>query len=280
MEGMYPIMAKTTNTVTTAEAVLLELADLIIKTYGNSATVSAPVEEPEVEEDEAVEVDEVEADEADADSLEEEREELMALTLAEVRKRLIEAGFEAADVKKEKSKATLVDALLADMYSDEEDEEDEEEPEEDDEDIDDEDIDDDEDADEDDEDEDEEGDDEEEEGEYTEEELSEYSLDELKAIAQEWELDVKKGARQKTYIAAILAAQEEAEDEEDDEEELDEDELREELEAMTLGELKKSAKDDYGLSAKELKGLDKDSIIDLILEDDIEDEEDEDEDEE
>lgn len=277
---MYPIMAKNDNTVTTAEAVLLELADLIIKTYGNSAAVSAPVEEPEVEEDEAVEVDEVEADEADADSLEEEREELMALTLSEVRKRLIEAGFEAADVKKEKSKATLVDALLADMYSDEEDEEEPEDDEDiDDEDIDDDDADEDEDEDADDEDEDEEGDDEEEEGEYTEEELSEYSLDELKAIAQEWELEVKKGARQKTYIVAILDAQEAMEDEEDDEEELDEDELREELEALTLTELKKSAKDDYGLSAKELKGLDKDSIIDLILEEDIEDEE-EDEDEE
>lgn len=263
-----------TTEATTEETTLLAIADLIYAAFGNSSTAAptAPVKDetpaPVVES-----ADEVDADE-DVD-IEQERETLMKESIASIRKKLVEQGFDAASVKAEKSKAALVDNLLDDLYGDdeEEDEDDEEEtePEDADEAEDDE---DDTDADDEDEADDEEDEDEEDDL-YTEEELGDYSLAELKEIASEWELDISKGARAKTYVKAILEAQEADEDEEaDDEEDGDEEDERAELEALTLPELRKVAKDDYGLTASEVKGQDKDSILALIFEDDEESEED------
>lgn len=256
--------------VTLPESVLLALADLIYATYGNSGTAapSAPapaVEEPAEEPEEAIEEEDVE--EADADDevdIDVEREALMKLSIAAIRKKLVERDFDADEVKAEKSKAVLVDTLLDDLYGveDEDDEDEDDEPE----DIED-------DSDEDDEDDEEASDDEDEDESdedepFTEEELTDMTLAELKEIAAEWEIEVAKGARSKTYIKAILEAQEMEEDSEadDDEDEYEEDE-RAELEALTLPELRKKAKDDYGLTAREIKGLDKDAILDLIFED-------------
>lgn len=262
---------KTTDTTqpaeaTVTEAFLLGVADLIYATFGNPAAapapvveeeapapVEAPVEEPE-EDDEPAEEPEIEpetADEVDADEdedLEAERAELEKLSLAALRKKLVDLGYDPEEVKAEKDKATLVEAILSDEDEDDEDD-----------DLDDEDVED-------------EGD---EDGDYTAEDLDEMSLAELKEIAAEMELEIAKGARSATYKKAILEAQEIAEDEDADEDEDDAEEAdEEELEKLTLPELRKVAKETYGLTAREIKGLDKDGILDLIFEDEDEEEDD------
>ena len=263
---------------TLPESVLLALADLIYATYGNSGTAvltePAPVvEEPEPEEEPEVEEEDVE--EADADDevdIDVERETLMKLSIAEIRKRLVAREFDEDDVKGEKSKAVLVDSLLDDMYGEDDDEEEPEDADEVDEDDEPEDIEDDADDedDEDSDDEDEEESDEEDEP-YTEEELTDMSLAELKEIAADWEIEVSKGARSKTYVKAILEAQEMEEDSEaDDEEDEYEEEDRAELEALTLAELRKKAREEYGLTSRDVKNADKDAILDMIFEDDEE----------
>ena len=274
-----------TSEVSLQESVLLALADLIYATYGNSGSV-APVAEPsepaepaepveidEDEDDEDEDVEEVDADdEVDIDI---ERKALMKESIAAIRKKLVDRGFDAADVKAEKSKSVLVDSLLDDLYGDDEDDEDLE-----DEDLDDieDDIEDDvEDADEEPEDDeeiesDESDDDDEDDEPYTEDELNDMSLAELKDIAAEWEIEVSKGARAKTYVKSILEAQEMEEDADADadEDEYEEDD-RAEMEALTLAELRKKAKEDYGLTARDVKGADKDAILDMIFESDDED---------
>ena len=260
---------------TLPESVLLALADLIYATYGNSGTAvltePAPVvEEPEPEEEPEVEEEDVE--EADADDevdIDVERETLMKLSIAEIRKRLVAREFDEDDVKGEKSKAVLVDSLLDDMYGEDDDEEEPEDADEVDEDDEPEDIEDDADDedDEDSDDEDEEESDEEDEP-YTEEELTDMSLAELKEIAADWEIEVSKGARAKTYVKAILEAQEMGEDSAaDGEEDEYEEEDRAELEALTLAELRKKAREEYGLTSRDVKNADKDAILDLIFED-------------
>lgn len=113
----------------------------------------------------------------------------------------------------------------------------------------------------------------------------------LETPAKEEEAPAKtKGKAPAKGKAAKAKAEEPAEEEEDDEEEEDEEEdedadgvSREDLEAMTLTALRKVARTDYELTAADYKGMDKDALIDLILEtaDGVEDEEeDEDEDEE
>jgi hypothetical protein len=72
--------------------------------------------------------------------------------------------------------------------------------------------------------------------------------------------------------------EDESDDEEDDEEEVDLDELAEELEALSLAELKKRAREEYGV--KITRGMDADAIIDAVLETLEGDEEDEEEDDE
>ena len=99
------------------------------------------------------------------------------------------------------------------------------------------------------------------------------TLAELKEIASEWEIEVAKGARSKTYIKSILEAQEMEEDSEaDDEEDEYEEGDRAELEALTLAELRKKAREDYGIPARDVKNADKDAILDLIFEDEDEEE--------
>ena len=263
---------------TLPESVLLALADLIYATYGNSGTAvltePAPVvEEPEPEEEPEVEEEDVE--EADADDevdIDVERETLMKLSIAEIRKRLVAREFDEDDVKGEKSKAVLVDSLLDDMYGEDDDEEEPEDTDEVDEDDEPEDIEDDADDEdeEDSDDEDEEESDEEDEP-YTEEELTDMTLAELKEIAADWEIEVSKGARAKTYVKAILEAQEMEEDSEaDGEEDEYEEEDRAELEALTLAELRKKAREEYGLTSRDVKNADKDAILDMIFEDDEE----------
>lgn len=77
--------------------------------------------------------------------------------------------------------------------------------------------------------------------------------------------------------------EDEEEEEDDDDEEADEDEeegfSREELEEMSLAQLKKLARE-TGYTTADLKGLDQDGIVDLLLGEADEEEEDEEEDEE
>lgn len=259
------------------QAGLLALADAIYATYSATpqATDDVPAEVGEVEADLPL----VEADEVDAEDIDAEREALMKESIGTIRKMLIAAEFDPEEIKAEKDKAALVDAYLADKYDDED--EDSEDEEDDEDDSDEEEFEDSDEDDEDDDDEDEDSeDDEDEDGEaYTEDELSEMNLAELKEIAEEMGVEVKKNSRSKTYIAAILAAQEEDEDDEEDDEdeEVDEDEEYDEdaeiaaLEAMTLAELKKEARENYGVSQKDLKGLDKEGILALILDEDEDD---------
>jgi hypothetical protein len=287
-------MAKKPSTTqhTDVESAMLALADFIYQTFGN-VTTAAPV--PGIEEDEEVAPEVVDVEESDVVTEEEvdldaERAALMKETITRIRERLIDAGFDASEIKNEKSKGTLVDAFLADKYGEDEDEGDEddeefeedtevEETEEETEDTDEDDDEDDEDDEDEeegeDEDDDEEDDEESDEDEpYTEDELAEMSLAELKEIAAEWEVEVKSGTRAKGYVKAILEAQEAMLEESDDEDEDDEEEVtREDLEALSLSDLRKAAKEDYGIPAADLKGLDKDAIIDLLFEDEGDDDE-------
>ncbi|AKL88353.1 hypothetical protein BH789_gp072 [Gordonia phage GMA6] len=129
------------------------------------------------------------------------------------------------------------------------------------------------------------------------------------AIAEGYEEDEVSEAKKPELIEALLdddeseepededAEDDESEDEdegdeedEDEEGEVDEDEEleaeREELMGLSLAKLRKTARDDYNATPAELKGLDKEGIVDLILgaeeEDDsdvgIDEESDEDED--
>lgn len=81
--------------------------------------------------------------------------------------------------------------------------------------------------------------------------------------------------------SADSADDEEDEDEEDDEDDEESDEYtREDLEDLTLAALKKVAKEEFEVAPADLKGLDKDGVLDLLFEDDEEsDDEDDDEDE-
>lgn len=104
------------------------------------------------------------------------------------------------------------------------------------------------------------------------------------AISHDFDESEVKGASKGDLIDAILDEEfsddEDAdEDEDEDDESEDESYNRDDLEGMTLAALKRLAKDEFDLSASDIKGLDKDGIIDLILGEDDEDESDEDEDE-
>ena len=88
-------------------------------------------------------------------------------------------------------------------------------------------------------------------------------------------------ADDETLVETILAEEfgETGDDEEDAEDEEDDDDesgyTRDDLSDLSLPALRKIAKDEYGMTAADLKGLDTDSIIDAILgEGDDEDEED------
>lgn len=116
--------------------------------------------------------------------------------------------------------------------------------------------------DEDDEDEDEDDEeDDEEEDEEDEDDLSELTLKELKALAKEKGIKVKKGMDKDDIIELIEESEEdEEEDEDEDEEEID-------YEELSLKELKALAKE-RGIKVK--KGMDEEDIIELLEEDDEE----------
>lgn len=135
------------------------------------------------------------------------------------------------------------------------------------------------------------------------EELEAMKIQALRKVALGLDFDKEdvKDADAETLIESILddefgdsdddeSDEDDEPDEDEDEDEGDEDEdgddySRDELEAMTLAQLKRIAKDEYEIPASDLKGLDKDGIIDVLIEpedgdeDDDEDDEDDDDDE-
>lgn len=101
-----------------------------------------------------------------------------------------------------------------------------------------------------------------------EEELEAMSLKELQKIAINLGYDKAdvKDAEKETLVQSILEDEGDEEGEEEGEDEGEDDETRAELEAMTLTALKKVARTDYELTAADYKGMDKEALIDLILE--------------
>lgn len=113
-------------------------------------------------------------------------------------------------------------------------------------------------------------------------ELEGMSLVALKKIVAKMGYDKAEvaDADKETLVETIL--EEEAESTDDgaeDAEEADEDDRRAELEGLGLNALKKVAREEYGLTAADYKGLDKDGIVDLILDSDPAEEEDDDDEE-
>ena len=119
------------------------------------------------------------------------------------------------------------------------------------------------------------------------------------AIAEGFEEDEVADAKKSELVEALLADDDDADEDEADEDDEDTDEAedadeddseededaeaeaeREELMGLSLAKLRKSARDDYNATAAELKGLDKEGIVDLILGADAEDDSDVDVDEE
>lgn len=164
--------------------------------------------------------------------------------------------------------ATLVAEKVAEKLDLGSDEEVEDEEIEDDEAVEDEDYEDDDESE--DEESEEEGDDEDEEP-WTEESLGELSRDELKDLAEQYEIEFSPKTRDNTLIAAILEAQDAEEGEPEDEDEPEEEEesgddddefwTEAELKAKAIGELKSIAKD-YGITSK---GMGKSELIEAIL---------------
>ncbi|QGJ92980.1 hypothetical protein SEA_KABOCHA_91 [Gordonia phage Kabocha] len=68
--------------------------------------------------------------------------------------------------------------------------------------------------------------------------------------------------------------EDEDDEEDEDEEEADDDEYRAELEGMKLADLRKLARDEYEAEPSEIRKLDKEGLIDLILDADAEDDSD------
>lgn len=111
-------------------------------------------------------------------------------------------------------------------------------------------------------------------------ELKKMRLPALKKLAKEYfDDDAVDGASKDDLIESLLSLDA---DDDDDDEDLDDDEddtddddaeddedgdddERAELEALNIGALRKKARDEYEATAAELKGLDKEGIIDLIL---------------
>ena len=129
---------------------------------------------------------------------------------------------------------------------------------------------------------------------YTEAQLKKKTIKALRKLAEDegFDPDELADADKDEIIEALLedegdddadeedADDDDADDEEDEEDADDDDDAeREELSKLTLAQLRKTARDEYGATAPELKGLDKDGIIDLILSADEEDDADVDVDE-
>lgn len=116
----------------------------------------------------------------------------------------------------------------------------------------------------------------------TEAQLKKMKLPALKKLAKEYfDDEAVDDAEAEDLIESLLSLDadededgEDADDadaDEDEDGEEDDDELQAELEALTIGELRKKARDEYEATAAELKGLDKDGIISLILDTETED---------
>jgi hypothetical protein len=151
--------------------------------------------------------------------------------------------------------------------SDDDDDEDDDE-EEDDTDEDDEDDDDSEDDESDDDDESEEDDEEEESEDERREELEAMSLVAVRKAAKAAGVEASdiKGASKEDLVDLILEAEEESDDEEEEADTLDPTEARQaELEALSLIKLKAEAKK-VGLTASDIKGLEKEDLIEAIIE--------------
>lgn len=165
------------------------------------------VDDEDEAEDEADEEEEGD-DEEDGDEL--TYEDVAAMKIGELRELIKEHELDVDPKLKVKE---LREAVLAELFAEDEDDEDEDEEE-----ADEEDEADNEEESEDEDDEDEEEDEEEDDEEpYTEDELKALKLTELQEIAEVWELEVKlkKGAdlkaKKAAYIKAIMSAQEDAE---------------------------------------------------------------------
>lgn len=135
----------------------------------------------------------------------------------------------------------------------------------------------------DDDDEDDEGDDSES-NELTEADLAKKTERQLRTIAIEMGYDKEdvKGADKETLINSILNPDEEEDEEAETEtDSVDIDALVAKLEGMTLVAVKKVAREEYGFKAPDYKGMDKDAVIELIVEkisdSDVEDDDDDDE---
>lgn len=104
------------------------------------------------------------------------------------------------------------------------------------------------------------------------------SIKDLRALAKEYGIEDTKKA---DILAAFEDLYDEDEDEDDEDEEEEDEEAgydRDDLEELDLPALRKIAKEE-GATAKDVKGLDQDALIDLILGEEEEEDEDEDEDE-
>ncbi|AYQ99282.1 hypothetical protein PBI_CANTARE_62 [Brevibacterium phage Cantare] len=123
--------------------------------------------------------------------------------------------------------------------------------------------------------------------ELTKADLEKKTERQLRSIAVNMGFDKEdvKGADKETLINSILSDDDEDDDEdedgEDDSDSVDVDALVAKLEGMTLVAVKKVAREEYGFKAPDYKGMDKDAVIELIVEkvsdSDVEDDDDDEE---
>lgn len=189
---------------------------------GKAAVKAAVVEDDDVDEDD------VEDDEDDTDGVADRRAELTAMHLASLKKLAKSLGFPAEDVDGA-DRETLVESILEDEATG-----DDEEDEADDEDADDE-------ADEDDEEEEDEDEGDDDDDAYTREDLEAMSLRELKALGKDagYTTEELKGMDQDALVDFLLGEGDEEEDDAEDEEE--EEYTEDDLKAMDFADLKELA---------------------------------------
>lgn len=242
--------ANTNNTIDT-NTLIADLIAVLQKHSGGEAVVAEAPAKSKAKP--APEVD----DETGVEEGAERRAELEGMTLAALRKEAIAAGFEKDDVKGA-SKEDIIESILDDddVEQDDEDEDETDEVE----------------SDEDDDAEgDEEEDDEEESEGYTTEDLEDLGLTALKKIAKdEFEQTTAslKGLDREDVMAIILGEDDEAEEAEEEDDDEDGDEYTEEdLEAMSLAEIRALCKE-YGIKIK--PGTKKAGMIEAFFEDEDE----------
>lgn len=247
---MAPKAASTNNNIDTA-SLIADLIAVLQKHAGSEPVVAEPPAKSKAKA--APEID----DETGVEAGTERRAELEGMTLAALRKAAIAAGFEKDDVKGA-SKEDIIESLLDDEDVEQEDEDDEvAESEDDDEDV----------AESEDEDDEDDG---ESEG-YTAEDLEDLGLTALKKIAKD-EFDETtaslKGLDREDVMAIILGESDEDADEDEDEDEADEDDedeyTEEDLESMSLAEVRALCKE-YGVTVK--PGMKKAALIEAFFED-------------